>query len=270
MTQFQDLTMRRVTQFKYVARPEANNIVLNAMQPSVRFARSDVMELPPTTYVDRSVTLDPETAKAYALMVSRLRIVSNNGEAVTAVNEGILQLKLLQMACGYVYTDKKQIFALPMVNRLRALDELIAETDRKLIIFVPFVHALQGIAEHLRHKGHSVAVVYGETSRTARDTIFQNFQRKEAPRILVAHPKTMSHGLTLTAADTIIWFAPPWGLETYEQANARIVRPSQVAKTFIVHLGGTPIERLTYARLKTKGRMQGILLDLFHDQQVML
>ena len=78
----------------------------------------------------------------------------------------------------------------------------------------------------------------------------------------------MSHGLTLTAANTIVWFTAPYSNESYEQANARIVRPSQTARTLIVHMSGTPVERITYARLKARGRMQGVLLDLFRSQDV--
>ena len=78
----------------------------------------------------------------------------------------------------------------------------------------------------------------------------------------------MSHGLTLTEANTIVWYSPTRRLDEYEQANARITRPGQVAKTFIVHLYGTPVERVTYARLKSKAKMQGMLLQMFKDQEV--
>ena len=73
----------------------------------------------------------------------------------------------------------------------------------------------------------------------------------------------MAHGLTLTAADTIVWYCPYPDLEIYEQANARITRPGQKHKTLIVHLQGTPIERRIYSRLRSKGSLQGTLLEMF-------
>ena len=164
MSQFRDLTMRQVSVFRWVARPEANDIVRAAMQPSVRFTREDIAELPPTTYVDRDVKLDPDAAKAYKLMFDKLRMLTHGGENITAVNEGVLQSKLLQIACGFLYTDTKGIYALPVTGRLRALEEIIAETDRKVIVFVPFIAALTSIAAHLRTKGHEVAVIYGGTA----------------------------------------------------------------------------------------------------------
>jgi SNF2 family DNA or RNA helicase len=135
-----------------------------------------------------------------------------------------------------------------------------------VIVFVPFIHALAGIAAHLRAKGHVVSVVYGATPRGQRDRIFTAFQTLPSPRFLVAHPGCMAHGLTLTAANMIIWYSPPMSLETYDQANARIVRPSQTSRTLICHLAGTQVERLTYTRLRTRTRMQGVLLEMFRNQ----
>lgn len=268
MTQFRDLTMRQITTFKWVARPNALDVVHQAMQPSVRFTRDDVMELPETTWVDRDVKLSTEGARAYKLLFDKMRMQTQAGQSITAVNEGVLQNKLLQVACGYLYDDKGQVYALPNNDRLDVCLELVEEADRKVIVFVPYVHALQGIVEHLVKHKQSVAMVHGGTSLAARNKIFRDFQEAAEPRVLVAHPQCMAHGLTLTAANTIIWFCPTNSLETYEQANARITRPGQKSKTLIVHLGGTQVEKQTYRRLREKGKMQGILLDMFHTQQL--
>lgn len=268
MSQFRDLTMRKISDFKWLARPEANDIVHAAMQPSVRYTRDDVMELPETSYVDRDVKLDPEAAKAYKLLFDKMRTLTNSGQSITAANEGVLQNKLLQVACGFIYTDKHEVYALPNSARLAALEEIINEADGKVIVFVPYIHALEGVAQHLRDAKHTVALVYGATPRTQRDAIFKNFQDDADPRIIVAHPQCMSHGLTLTAASTIVWYAPTQSLETYEQANARITRPGQTRKTLIAHMVGTTVERLTYTRLKQRAKQQGLLLELFKDQEV--
>ena len=78
----------------------------------------------------------------------------------------------------------------------------------------------------------------------------------------------MAHGITLTAANMIVWYSPVHSLELYEQANARIARPGQKFKTTIVHLVGTAVERATYARLKERAKLQGMLLELFHAQHL--
>ena len=266
-TAFQDLTMRKISQFRWIPKPDANAIVHAAMSPSVRYTRDDVMELPDCTVVDRSVKLDADAAKAYSLLYHKARLLTQSNESISAVNQGVLHNKLLQVSCGYLYTDTKTIYALPSTGRLTALAEVMDETDRKVLVLVPFLHALTGVASHLRNKGHDIAVVHGGTGRSARDKIFTDFQTHASPRVIVAHPQTLAHGLTLTEANVIIWYSPTTSLEIYEQANARINRPGQKHKTLIVHMIGTPIEQATYARLRSRQRMQSCLLDLFHRQE---
>ncbi len=77
----------------------------------------------------------------------------------------------------------------------------------------------------------------------------------------------MSHGLTLTEANTIVWYSACNSNETYEQANARITRPGQKNNQFIIHLEGCFAERKVYERLKTKQSMQNLLLDLVENQK---
>ncbi len=267
LTAFKDQTMRQMSAFKWIPRPNANDIVFAAMQPSVRFTREDVMELPETSFVDREVKLEGDAQRAYKMMFDKCRMLSTSG-AITAVNEAVLQTKLLQVACGYIYTDAKVVHELPNAPRLNALEEIISETDRKVIVFVPYIHALQGIYAHLTKSGHVCEMVSGNTSRGNRDRIFREFQASGGARVLVAHPQCMAHGLTLTEANTIVWYSPTTSLEIYDQANARITRPGQTSKTLIAHLYATAVERLTYARLRQKSKMQGTLLQMFHSQEL--
>jgi hypothetical protein len=271
---FRDQTMARITQFRWVPRPEATEIVHKLMQPAVRFTRDEVMELPATSYVDRKVGQTAEAARVYKALFDRMRTQSLKGKPISAANEGILHNKLLQVACGYLYTDDRTIYELGNKPRFDALDEVLDECSRKAIIFVPYIHALEGLTKALVDAGRSVAMVHGGTSLTKRNKIFDNFQNTPVvaggTQFIVAHPICMSHGLTLTSANTIVWWAPPASLETYEQANARIIRPGQTSKTLIVHMSGTPVEKLTYARLQQRGKLQGILLDLFGLQELVV
>jgi SNF2 family DNA or RNA helicase len=269
MRSFHDMTMRAITQFKSVARPEATEIVHRAMQPAVRFTLQDVMELPETVYIDKLVKLDPPAKAAYDRLFQKARMITDGGKSITAVNEGVLHGKLMQVACGYIYADDHTVYELPHKGRLDALLEMCEEADGKIIVFCPYVHALSGVAGFLRNAGYITALVHGGTPRGQRDIIFQAFQdHPTTPRIIVAQPKCMSHGLTLTAADTIIWYAPTESLETYEQGNARIIRPGQKRKTRVAHLFGTSVERVTYNRLKARAKMQGCLLEMFHSQEL--
>jgi len=102
-------------------------------------------------------------------------------------------------------------------------------------------------------------------SRPARDKIFSAFQHTPKYRVIVAQPGTMSHGLTLTAASIIVWYAPIHSLDTYIQANRRITRPGQQHGQVIIHLKGSPVEARIYSKLQKQERKLNILLDLFES-----
>jgi len=108
-----------------------------------------------------------------------------------------------------------------------------------------------------------VSVVHGGVSKVQRDNIFHDFMQPNGNEVIVAQPGTMSHGLTLTAADMIIWFAPINSADTYQQANARIVRPGQKRNTMIARIQGSELERRMYARLERRESTQGTLLGMF-------
>lgn len=256
---FRDSVMQKRTQFKWEARRNAINIVSEAMQPSVRFAREDCIDLPPTTYMTRQVDLTPEQRKAYKEMLNKLTTEVGSGQ-ITAVNEAVKLNKLIQILCGAAYTEDGTV-EIPAGPRIELVREVIEQAEAKVIVFVPLTGALNMLANELR-KDYTVEVVHGGVSKTERDRIFGDFQKGKDLRVLVANPAAMQHGLTLTAANTIVWFAPTTSNEVWLQANARIVRPGQKLNTLIVQVEASDIERKMYERLQHKDKMQGLLLEM--------
>jgi SNF2 family DNA or RNA helicase len=263
---FKRHTMRQISQFKWIPKDDANDLVYAAMQPGIRFKRDDCVELPPVSYQERKVKLSDQQARVYKLMMTKLRVAFTNGE-VTAANEGVLFSKLLQISAGWVYTSDKQIVGLDNKDRLDQLLEIIDEADGKIIVFNEFVHAAMNLYQTLQGQRISCALVTGQTSSSDRNRVFNEFQNSSFPRVLVAHPKCMAHGLTLTSANVIAWFTPTTSNETYEQACARITRPGQTRKQLIIHLTGTPVEAKLYRRLRQRQSLQGALLELFEEQE---
>jgi SNF2 family DNA or RNA helicase len=86
------------------------------------------------------------------------------------------------------------------------------------------------LTERLRKDGVTTEVIRGDVSAGNRTDIFQRFQNDPDPRVLVIQPQSAAHGVTLTAANTIVWWGPTSSLETYAQANARIHRAGQTHK----------------------------------------
>ena len=263
-TQFRDDTMTKLTQFKYIPKNTALETVLKVMQPAVRFTLDDVVELP--DLIERVVDVEMGTKQAEVYKHMELHALAKvASHEITAMNAGVVLLKLLQISTGYVYTKDRGVVALDNEARLTALVDAVNATERKVIVFVPFVHALQAITERLTSEGYDVRQVSGDTPRGQREEIFNLFQNTGAVKVLCAHPQCMSHGLTLTAADTIIWFAPISSLEIFLQANARIRRVGQKHKQQVLMFQGTRAEKKMYAKLRAKEKVQNLLLDMFAD-----
>jgi SNF2 family DNA or RNA helicase len=260
---FKDQTMRQLSQFKWIPRREANDIVLAAMQPSVRFTREQCFDLPETTYSTRVVQMHPVAAKLYKKMFDDLA-VQVKAKEITAANEGVKLSKLLQIASGFAYDSTGKGHWIGGTDRFKAIIETIEATPNKVIVFAPFRYLVTLLGEVLA-KRYTTAIIHGETPKGARDLAYVGFQRSTDPHLICAHPQTMAHGLTLTAADTIIWAAPITSLEIYEQANARITRSGQKNTTQIIHIQGSPAEKYVYDRLRRKAKMQGALLQMFED-----
>jgi len=261
---FRDKVMRQVTQWKWVPREEALETVRQAMQPNIRFALEDCVDLPPQIFETRDVELSTEQRQAYREMLVRLHTEVGEGQ-ITAVNEAVKMLKLLQIATGCVFDNTGEVVELPNEHRNSVVEEICEEAEGKVIVFVPFTAALHAVAKRLS-KSWEVAVVHGGTPKHERDEIFKAFQNEGGPRVIVANAGTMSHGLTLTAATVICWYAPIMSHETYSQACARVRRPGQTKTTVIVHVAGSEVERLMYERLKNKEAMQGLLLKMLKER----
>jgi len=262
--EFQRKTMTQLTQFRWIPKADANDYVYAMLQPAVRYKRDDCMELPDVSYQTIKVPQSGGVAKVYKQLIAKLKIAFLEGQ-VTAANEGVLFMKLLQVACGWVYTTDKGVVALDNRKRVQEVVDIYEQSAGKVIVFACFKHAATELHRRMIKAGIDACLVTGDTSKKHRDEIFGTFQNSAEKSMIVAHPQCMSHGLTLTAANTIVWFTPTTSLETYEQACARITRPGQVRKSLIIHLTGSPIESKIYSRLRQKASIQGALLDMFDD-----
>jgi superfamily II DNA or RNA helicase len=167
--------------------------------------------------------------------------------------------------CGVAYGEDGNYIELDCAPRVNAVKEVIEEAGGKVILFVPLTGTLKMLERELS-KQWTVASVNGEVSSSKRDEIFYNFQHASDPRILIAHPATMAHGLTLTAASTVIWYGPIASNEQYTQANGRVERIGKRHVSNVVHIQSTLLEQKVFERLAGKQKMQGILLDLIQQE----
>jgi SNF2 family DNA or RNA helicase len=268
-TTFRDQTMLRINQFKFVPRRGSVDMALNALKPNVRFTLDDIMELPPFITRRVDIAMGPKQAQVYKAVAKDCFMFLKEGQ-ISAANAGAVMSKLLQISLGWVYDDKHQTIHLDNQERNETLVDLVEAAEHKVLIFVPFIHALQGIKKVLDDAGIECDTVSGATALKERDRIFREFQlgrNDDRPQLkaLVAHPQCMSHGNTFTEASTVIWYGPITSTEIYDQANARVRRVGQTRKQLFLHLQATATEKHIYGLLTHHINVQDSLLKLLEE-----
>ena len=144
--------------------------------------------------------------------------------------------------------------------------EVIEESSHKILIFVPYTHTRELLKEFLTAKKITSEIINGKVNLNKRSDRIKKFQTEKDPRVLIIQPQAASHGLTLTAANTIIWYAPVTSVETYLQANARIDRPGQVNAMNVVHISGSGVEKRLYSMLRNNIDNHAKIIDLYRQE----
>lgn len=264
-TAFRDQVMMKTGMHRWVPRTSAVETVQHILQPAIRYSRDDCFDLPDTVVQSRRVELTPEQRKYYDRMMKHLIAeVQDEDSTITAVNEAVKMQKLVQISCGVAYDDNGRHVELDCSPRVSIVKEVIEEAGQKVIIFVPLTGTLHMLERELS-KDYTVAVVNGSVSASERNRIFRSFQEDKDPHVLIAHPATMAHGLTLTAASTIVWYGPITSNEQYVQANGRVERIGKRHVSNVIHIEATDLEAKMYKRLEGKQKLQGLLLDLIEN-----
>lgn len=261
---WRDMVMYKVTQFKWKPKDTATELVHRALQPAIRFTKEECLDLPDMLYTKRKVALTKQQERYY-LKLKQQMMMEVDGESVTAVNAAVNMNKLLQISAGAVYTDDGEAVEFDIKNRYDVLKEVIDESSQKVLVFVPFKHVIDILTAKLRADGVTAEVIRGDVSASARTDIFHRFQTTPDPKVLVIQPQAAAHGVTLTAANTVVWWAPTPSLETYAQANARVHRTGQKHKCTVVQLQGSGVEQRVYSLLDDKIDVHTKLIDLYKN-----
>jgi SNF2 family DNA or RNA helicase len=263
--QFRDLVMTKISMYKWIPKPNSDKVIHKVLQPAIRFEKAQCLDLPPVTHMFRDAPLTPQQTMFYKKLKSQ-KLIEAAGEEISAVNAAAQINKLLQISCGSVYTDNGEVVDFDVSNRLNVVQEAIEEASHKVLVFVPFTHSIDLLRRHLEKNHISCEVINGAVSVNKRSDIVQRFQTKNDIKALIIQPQAASHGLTLTAADTIIWYAPVTSVETYLQANARIDRPGQKNNMTVVHVKGSQIEGKLYSMLKSNIHNHNKIIELYREE----
>jgi SNF2 family DNA or RNA helicase len=259
---FRDRVMIKLTQYKWAPRQEAQSIVHQVLQPAIRFTKEECLDLPDMLYATREVPLTAQQTKYYEALRKQMITVAAGSE-ITAVNAAAMLNKLLQVSQGAVYTDDGDVVEFDVANRVNELLDVIAQTDHKVLVFVPYRHTLEMVEAKVKAAGYTTATIHGGIAAPRRADIIKQFQTEDDPRILIMIPQATAHGITLTRADQVVWWGPVSSTEIYLQANSRAHRAGQTNKVTITHLQGSPVERRLYTMLQNKIDLHMDLVELY-------
>ena len=259
---FRRQTMMQLSQFKWVPRPEAYEIAYAAMQPAVRFRKKDCIDLPPVVTEERSCEMTTEQRNLFDAMRKEMQAEAK-GMQITAVNAADKINKLRQILCGAVKDPVTGTYVtLPHEKRLNTLLECIEQASAKVLVVVPFKGIIYALAEEVG-KHYTVGVLNGDVSLNKRNEIIAAFKHSPDPHVLLCHPKVMSHGLNLTEADTLVFYAPIYSNDESQQVVERFNRPGQKNKMTVIRLGAHKLEWDIYRMVEGKRVTQESILSLY-------
>lgn len=258
-------TMVQMSTYKWKPRIGSSELAFQAMQPAIRFRKEDCIDLPPVTYERRQSALSKEQVRAYRDMRNFLKAEAA-GMPVSAVNAADKLAKLRQILCGVVrQPDTGDYLPLDHAPRLQLLLDCIEQAAAKVLVIVPFKGIVQVLHDEVKEH-YSCAVVNGDVSITKRNEIFRRFKQERDPHVLLCHPKVMAHGLTLTQADMLIFYAPIYSNEQDQQVRERINRPGQTRPMTIIQIGANSLEWSIYKQVEGNRISQESILDLYLNE----
>ena len=230
---------------------------------SYRVRKEDCLDLPDKVYMSRSVELTKEQSDAYVQMKHLALARLDNGEMATTKNVLTQIMRLQQICLGHLTDDDGVVNELPS-NRLSSLLDICDEIQGKAIIWATWTMDIRSIGEALRdrYSVQSVALLHGETPDSERQQIVETFQDRQSElRFLVGHPKTGGFGLTLTAANTVIYYSNSYDLELRVQSEDRAHRIGQENKvTYVDLLSPGTIDEKIVGALRSKIRIADQIL----------
>ena len=219
-----------------------------------RVKKEECLDLPEKLYVKREVDLTDEQIKAYNEMKT-VALARIDGNLVSTVNALTQLMRLHQIVCGHVKMDDGTVKELPN-RRISELMSVVEESDGKIIIWANYRHDIEAIKIALSKEYGMTAVgmYYGDTDMDERKRVVAEFQDPESEmRFFVGNPSTGGYGLTLTAANTMVYYSNSFDLEKRLQSEDRAHRIGQTKNvTYIDLIAVNTIDEKIVKALRSK------------------
>lgn len=232
---------------------------------SYRIQKKDCMDLPPKIYHTRYVELSPEQKQLYSQLKEE-RFAEFQGQEMTTDMVLTLTLRLHQIICGHFKADDGQVYRIKNNPRINSLMELIPELTGKTIIFANYRDNIKEIAQHIgaKYEEDSYVTYYGDTSTENRRRAIEQFEDLESPvRFFIGNTQTAGRGITLVAAQNVVYYSNSYSLEDRQQSEDRAHRAGQTKSVNYIDLcvKKSIDEKIIRALLTKRDISQEILQD---------
>lgn len=235
----------------------------------VRHKFEECIDIPENHEYSVPYDMSPEQRKVYKDFEANTVAALKSGQIISALNAAGAMTKLLQIASGASYSDSGEGNKRKYVNidpsRYELIGDLV-EQRKHSIVFFNWIHQKENIVQELDKRGLTFCVIDGSTPDSERAEAVKGFQMG-LYRVLLAHPQSAAHGLTLTRGTATIWASPTYNLEHWLQGNRRIYRAGQKQKTeTIVVLAPDTVEKRVFESLVAKNANQKSMLDFLQEE----
>ena len=203
---------------------------------SYRVLKEDCLDLPDKIYMKRNIKLSPDQNKLY-MQMKETALANLNGKQVTTVNALTQLMRLHQITCGHFTADDGTTQLIDN-NRIDELMNVLDETEGKAIIWAHYQYDINAIIKNIvkEYGPGSVVDYYGLTPQDERQPNIKKFQDDPRCRFMVGTPSTGGYGITLTAANTVIYYSNGYDLEKRLQSEDRAHRIGQQKSVTYVDL----------------------------------
>ena len=194
---------------------------------SYRVLKEDCLDLPPKNWIKRHITLSKEQQKVYDQM-KKTALATLNGKVTSTMTVITQLMRLQQITCGHFVADDGSTQEIKN-NRITELMDVLDEIEGKAIIWGHWQKDIQNIVNEIEkvHGSSSVVSYYGLTPQDERQDNIRRFQSDPRCRFMVGTPSTGGYGITLTAANTVIYYSNGYDLEKRLQSEDRAHRIGQ-------------------------------------------
>jgi SNF2 family DNA or RNA helicase len=220
---------------------------------SYRVLKEDCLDLPDHVYTKRIVQLSPEQKKIYSSM-KEVALAALDGKLMTTATALVQLMRLHQITCGHFTADDGSIKEIKN-ERLDALIDILREVENKAIIWAHYRYDIEAIIKAVEKEfgKDSYVTYYGDTLQSDRQNNIKLLQDPHSSvKFLIGTPQTGGYGITLTEANTMIYYSNGYDLEKRTQSEARINRHGQTRKMTYVDIiaEGTVDEKIVKALRK--------------------